>query len=198
MLCVVLAAILAAPGATAQPAASPAKVSRAAAESLLRKIDTMVAATARRPKTPAPVPVTEDELNSYLNLMLLPTLPTTVRDVAVELETGRLEATGVVDIDEVKEELKLSPWNPLSLLSGEVAVRVAGRYLAPKDGFGRVEIDEVRAGRIPIPVSVIEQLVARSTRSEEHPEGVDIRAPFRLPHPVRRLRLEPGRALLDL
>ncbi len=196
MLFAVLVAILAGPSATSTPEIRPA-FSMAEAESLLRKFDALVATTVRRPKART-VPVTESELNSYVNLMLLPMLTTaTVRDVEVQLETGRVQAKGLVDIDEVKQHLELSPWNPISFLTGQVAVRVAGRYMGPKDGFGRVEIDEVRAGRVPVPVSVIEQIVARSTRSSKHPEGVDIRAPFRLPYPLRRVRLEPGRALLE-
>ena len=48
-----------------------------------------------------------------------------------------------------------------------------------------------------VPTSVLGQLVLSATKSEANPEGVDITAPFRLPYSVNRLRLQPGRALLD-
>jgi hypothetical protein len=118
--------------------------------------------------------------------------------VEMKLDAGRVSISGLVDIDQVKEHLTLSPWNPLSFLSGLLPVTVAGRYEQAGDSLGRVQIDEVRAGRVPIPVSVIEQIVASSTRTSQNPEGVDIRAPFRLPPPVKRLRITPGRAFLEL
>ena len=48
-----------------------------------------------------------------------------------------------------------------------------------------------------VPISVLEQLVLSATKNDANPEGFDIHAPFRLPYSVNRLRLEPGRALLD-
>jgi hypothetical protein len=186
-------------GQTAADVTAPRPVtSKAEAASFATKLGGL-AAQARAPKKGAPpVQVTQGEITSYLNLEILPALPGTVTDVDVKLETGRLLATGVVDIDQVKAKLTLSPWNPLSFLSGRMPVNVTGRYAGPKDGYGQVTVEEVRAGRVPIPVSLIEQVVARSTRSAAHPEGIDIRAPFALPKPVKRLRLAPGLAFLDL
>jgi hypothetical protein len=40
--------------------------------------------------------------------------------------------------------------------------------------------------------------VAAFTRTPERPEGLDIKEPFPLPPPVKRFRLLPGRAVLDL
>jgi hypothetical protein len=40
-------------------------------------------------------------------------------------------------------------------------------------------------------------MVAAATRSARYPNGVDIQAPFRLPYAARRVRLEPGRAILE-
>ena len=41
------------------------------------------------------------------------------------------------------------------------------------------------------------QMVATATRSPRYPNGWDIHAPFRLPYAARRVRLEPGRAVLE-
>jgi hypothetical protein len=40
-------------------------------------------------------------------------------------------------------------------------------------------------------------MVATATRSPRYPSGWDIHAPFRLPYSARRVRLEPGRAVLE-
>ena len=50
---------------------------------------------------------------------------------------------------------------------------------------------------IRVPVSVVEQMIASSTKSEKHPDGYDIHAPFRLPYSVNRVRIEPGKATLE-
>ena len=69
--------------------------------------------------------------------------------------------------------------------------------LRNQGGFGTVEWEDVRVSSWSLPVTLVSQVVASSTRSASTPEGVDIRAPFRLPYDARRVRLEPGRALLD-
>jgi hypothetical protein len=189
-----IAALLAAQVASVTQAPRPT-VSEAEAASLARKLETL--GSPRTAKDDS-VLVTESELNSYVNLQVLPTLDATVRDVEVKLEPGRVRASGFVDIDDIKERLSLSPWNPVSFLSGQMPVTISGRYAEPRAGYGQVAIEEVRAGRVPIPVSILEQLIASSTRTKAEPDGFDLQAPFRLPAPVRRVRLMLGRAFLDL
>ena len=75
-------------------------------------------------------------------------------------------------------------------------VELAGK-LVNQDGFGTVELDSAYVASIRVPVSVVEQMIASSTKSEKHPEGFDIHAPFRLPYSVSRVRLEPGKAVLE-
>ena len=36
---------------------------------------------------------------------------------------------------------------------------LSGRYVTAEDGFGRVEIEEARAAGIPIPITLLEQIV---------------------------------------
>jgi hypothetical protein len=190
-----LALLLTAPAASV--AAPRAPVSREQANSLAQKIESLAAPAAKK-AAPRVVLFTEGEINSYLNLVLLPAV-SAVRNVDVRIENGQLTATGLVDIDQVKRQLTLSPWNPVSFLKGRLEVNVSGRYTnVGREGLGRVTIDEVRAGSVPIPISVVEQIVARSTRCTALPDGIDIQEPFRLPPPVRGLSLQPGKAILEL
>lgn len=193
----VLIAPVASAGETPRPVPRPG-LSWAEAEALDRKlveIEQRQAARARKGKTDT-VTVTESELNSYLNLTLGAKIPKEVKDLQVKLEHERLQATGMVDLDQVKAKMAVSSWNPLLLMSGFVPVLLRGR-LVNSDGFGSIIWEDVRVNAWSVPIGLLEEMVARSTRKPDNPEGVDISAPFRLPYSVRRVRLEPGRALLD-
>jgi hypothetical protein len=48
-----------------------------------------------------------------------------------------------------------------------------------------------------VPISLLHQIVSSTTKTEDLPDGFDIRAPFRLPYSLRQVRIEPGRAYLD-
>jgi hypothetical protein len=172
-------------------------VSREQASAFAKKLDDLQR-LARGRSAVRSVQVTEGEVNSFLNLVLLPTLPGTVRDVEIQVDKGRLAASGIVDIDQVKKLLSLSPWNPVSLLRGRIPVNLSARYEDAREGYGRLTVEDVDADGVSIPVSLLAQLVASSTRSPEYPDGVDIRRAIKLPPPLRGLRLLSGRAFLDL
>ncbi len=147
-------------------------------------------------KSPA-VQVTQGELNSYLNLSYASELPKGVSDIEVRFGQGRIEAKGYVDMEQVKGKVpSTSTWSPLSFLSGLVPVEIAGK-LVNQDGFGTVELDSAYVASIRVPVTVVEQMIASSTKSDKHPEGYDLRTPFRLPYSVSRVRVEPGKAVLE-
>ena len=82
-------------------------------------------------------------------------------------------------------------------LSNVTSRGVVTKLTTPEVGFGSFEAEEVLLATFRIPPSVVAQAVARSTRSAEHPEGFDILAPFRLPYAAKRVRLQPGKALLE-
>lgn len=147
----------------------------------------------------ATVTITESELNSYLNLTLGEKLPKELSNLEVHLlEHERLQATGLVDLDKVKEKVarSASPWNPLMLMGGLVPVQLQGR-LVNRDGFGSIVWEDVRVNAWSLPISLLEQMVAGATKKPDNPDGFDISAPFRLPYSVRRVRLETGRAFLE-
>jgi hypothetical protein len=85
----------------------------------------------------------------------------------------------------------------LAFLSGKVPLEAKGRVEPTESGFGAVSIEEVQLSTISIPVSVVEQLIGSATKSTESPQGFDIHSPFRLPYDLKRIRLQPGRALLE-
>jgi hypothetical protein len=145
----------------------------------------------------APVRVTEGEINSYLRITKRTKLPAGLTDPEVRFDREQIEVRGFVDLEQVKGKVQLpSALSPLGLLSGRVPFELRGHFTS-KGGFGTVEIQEIRVASWPLPLSVVEQMVATATRNEQHPDGVDLHAPFRLPYSVSRIRLEPGRAWLE-
>lgn len=187
-----------APALAAPAVVSAAGLSLEQADALERKLTAVVnGAGPTRRKAPPALTVSEDELNSYVAYKLRSKLPPEVSDLRLQFERDRLTATGLVDFDRLKDKLPpMGPFNPLSLLSGRVPAELRGR-LPNDDGFGTIELEDARLGSLPIPVTLIEQAVARSTRSAERPQGVDVHAPFRLPYGIRRVRFQPGRAVVE-
>lgn len=175
--------------------AQPAAAHDPAAE-LARKIEQIRKPAPGKPGAPRSLELNEGELGAYLNGSLRGQVKE-VQDVSVRLERDRLAASGLVDFDQIRGKLPpLGPFNPLTLLTGRVPAEVVGRLLSA-DGFATFELESVQVGPISVPLTLVEQAVAASTKSADRPEGVDIHAPFRLPYQVRRIRLLPGRAVVE-
>ncbi len=177
-------------------------LSWAEADSLSRKLavieerhkqDKQGAAKGRRAQT---VQVTQGELNSYLNLSYASELPRGLSAVEIRFGHERIEAKGYVDIEQMKDKVAPPSWAPIALLGGTVPIELSGK-LVNQDGFGTIELESAYVASIRVPVSVVEQMVVSSTRSEKYPDGFDIHAPFRLPYSVNRVRIEPGKATLE-
>jgi hypothetical protein len=143
--------------------------------------------------------VSERELNAYVNVTLGPRLPRGLSDLLVRLEPETVTATALVDLQQIQAQVPqaASLGGLLSFFSGRVPLLARGRVRTAEDGFGTIEIQQVTLSSMPVPVSVVGQLVASSTRTAENPQGFDVQSPFRLPYELRRIRLEPGRAVLE-
>jgi hypothetical protein len=194
-----LVAVFSATVASAQAPPAPPPLSQSAAVTLAKKLASIEKRGRSRPKGSGKaetVVVTEHELNSYLNLTLAQDLPKGVSDVHFAIQRERLEATGQLDLDSLDLKRGGSPFSPLALLSGKVPVLLRGR-LQSLDGFGTLMIEEAQLATIPVPLPFLERIVTSSTRNAQNPQGFDINAPFRFPYTLRRVRLEPGRALLE-
>jgi hypothetical protein len=191
-------ALLAAP--TQDPEAMRAARTPAMSEALERKLqDFEVRQKSHRVKNET-IAVSEGELNSYLNLSPNLKLPEGLTEVEFRFEREQIDARAQLDLDLVRGKAKLgsgSPLDPLTLLSGNIPIEVRGRLRSEDEGFGAFEIQDVRLGPVPLPVSVLAQIVASATRTQADPQGFDIRSPFRLPYALKRVRVQPGRALLD-
>jgi len=148
---------------------------------------------AGKPASRQPIVVTERQLNSYVRLAAK--LPPALTNVELGLQKDRLLARGTLDLDQVKSKMPQGA-GLLGFLSGTVPVELRGR-LWSAEGSGRVEVEEATVAGISLPPSLLAQIVSQSTKNAQRPQGFDILAPFPLPYTARRVRLEPGRALVE-
>jgi hypothetical protein len=150
---------------------------------------------AGKPASRQTIVVTERQLNSYVSLSLAAKVPPGLSGLEVGLQKDRLLARGVLDLDTVKSRIPQGA-GLLSFLSGSVPVELRGRF-SSAEGSGRVEVEDALVAGISLPPALLAQIVSQSTRSAKRPQGFDILAPFPLPFSARRVRLEPGRLLVD-
>ena len=124
--------------------------------------------------------VTQGELNSYLNLSYADELPKGVTSVEVRFGSGRIDAKGYVDVDQVKASVpSSSSWGALSFLTGQVPIELSGK-LVNQDGFGTVELDSPTCLH-PRARQHVEQMIACPRRARSIPRATTS-TPFRLPY----------------
>ena len=177
---------------------APAGLSWDEAESLARKVVAFEQRLRVRSTKRETITVTQGELNSFLNLTYAPKMPKGVTGVSIRFDNERIEAQGTVDLEQVgaSPQQDRSRYSLMSLLSPAVPVLLRGR-LVNQDGFGTLQWEEIRLSSLPLPLGALSSRVAAATKSARYPNGVDIQAPFRLPYSARKVRLEPGRAVLE-
>ncbi len=152
---------------------------------------------AGKPASRETIVVTERQLNSWVNLSLAEKMPEGLSGFELGLLKDRLLARGTLDLDRLKSKIPQGVGTGLlAFLSGSVPVELRGRF-SSADGTGKIELEEVLVAGISLPPAVVGQIVSQSTRSAKRPQGFDILSPFPLPFTARRVRLEPGRALVD-
>lgn len=142
------------------------------------------------------VTVLEREVNAYLSVHAKQDLPAGVVDPVIGiLPDGRLTGRATVDLDAVraqKDRGMLSPW---TLLRGRVPVEAVGTLRTSK-GVGAFTLESATVGGLPVPKTILQELVSYYSRSESQPAGVDIEAPFRLPARIREIQTRQGQALV--
>lgn len=151
---------------------------------------------AGKPPRREPLVVTEVQLNSYLNLTLGPKLPPGISELEVQMTGGGLLVQGKVDLDRVPLKRPTDGFSLLRFVSGVVPVVLSGG-LRGQDGQGSIDLREAHLSGISLPIALVAQLVSTASRSAELPQGFDIYAPFPLPYAMRRVRFEPGRAVVE-
>ena len=174
-----------------------ATVSRQQAETFARKVAVIRehgSTTDRR--APRRTPVTQDELNSWFAYTAQPLLPNGVTQPQVTIAEGKLVGQAVVDLDAVSKRRAsgglLDPW---SLLGGRLPVTVTGT-LRTQNGVGQFDIETAAISGVPVPTTLLQEVLGYYSRTPEKPQGVRLDAPFSLPARIQRIEVGQGQAVV--
>lgn len=164
------------------------------ADSFEKKIVAVQANAETTSKTPRPTPFSEDETNSYLKFKSGPLLPTGLTEPVITLHgEGRVTGRAVVDLDVVRQKQSSGGWfDPTSYLTGKLPVSAVGKIVTA-DGKGRFELERADVSGIPVPKSLLAQMVNYFTRTAANPGGATIDDTFELPAEIRRIDIATGR-----
>jgi hypothetical protein len=179
-----------------------ATVSRQSAEEFSQKL-----ALIQRQGVEAPAPqrvgarrtrLTEDELNSWFLYRAQPVLPTGVSEPQITIVgEGQLAGQATIDLDAVSKRRSAGggAFDPLSLIGGKVPVSVSG-ILHTRDGKARFEVQRAEMSGIPVPVTVLQEVLTYYSRSDERPQGVRLDDIFTLPANIRQIEVGQGQAVV--
>jgi hypothetical protein len=190
-----VAAALAVTGAIAAGQGLP----RADADALARKLDAVVARGAVTPPNaarPLRTAISEREVNAYFLHRGPDFLPAGVVNPRLTLaDNSRVEARAIVDFDAIRKSKERGWTDPLAWVTGSVEVLAIGRIRAA-NGQGVLDIESAKIGAVPIPKTLLQELVSHYSKSADNPNGFSLDQPFALPHQIRQVDLQRGAAVI--
>jgi hypothetical protein len=141
--------------------------------------------------------VTEREVNAYLAFEAAPTLPQGVVDPSISILGGnRVTGRAVVDLDRVRQERNpVSLLDPVRYLRGRLMVKATGLVRA-SNGLARFELESADVAGVPIPKSLLQQIIGYYSRSQDRPSGIRLDDPLTLPAGIKTLEIDTGRAVV--
>jgi hypothetical protein len=144
-------------------------------------------------------PLTQEELNSWFAYTAQPLLPTGVMQPQVTIVgDGKVTGQAVVDLDAVakkRSSASTGRLDPLSFIGGRVPVMVTG-VLHTREGVGRFEVQTAAISGVPVPTTLLQELLSYYSRSPERPQGLRLDDPFELPANIRQIEVGQGQAVV--
>ena len=141
--------------------------------------------------------VSESEVNSWFVYRAQPLLPVGMTEPQITiLGDGKVSGAATLDLEAVGRTKRtgslIDPW---TLLGGRLPVTVTG-VLRTQNGQGQFELQQAAVSGVPIPKSVLQELVSYYSRTDDHPRGVDLDEPFTLPAGIRQIEVGQGQAVV--
>jgi hypothetical protein len=168
-------------------------LTRADGDRMAQKLAAIEAVGAATRATGRRTSFTDREVNAYFRYNAKDQLPPGVLDPQVTIQSeSRVDARAVVDLDSVRKSQQ--GWMA-GLLHGSVEVRVSGS-LAVANGKGTLQILSATFGGIPIPASLLQDVISEYSKTPANPNGFQLDRPFDLPDNIREVRLQPGAATI--
>jgi hypothetical protein len=161
------------------------------------KLGGVIANGAQSPVPGKTTTFSESELNTALRVNLKEKLPKGIGEPQVRLlGDSRIAARAIVDIDEFKRKRsKPSGGGPLNFFGGKIPILLRGELIA-RDGQGVFKLESAEANGIPLPRSVVLDLLATYTRSRNNPAGFNLEKPFDLPASIRAVTVNAGEVIV--
>lgn len=140
-----------------------------------------------------PTTFTQAETNSYLKFKAGDLLPTGLTQPELTMiGGGKVSGKAIVDLDVVREKQGSGSWfDPTSYLTGKLPVTAAGRIVT-WDGKGKFELETATINGIPLPKSLLAQMVNFFTRTADNPRGSSIDDTFELPAKIKTIDVNAG------
>jgi hypothetical protein len=141
--------------------------------------------------------VTESELNSWFTYNAQALLPDGLtKPTLTIIGNGRVAGEATVDLDAISKRRQsggtFDPWN---LVGGQLPVTVTG-ILHTRDGRGRFELQSAELSGIPVPKTLLQELVSHYSKSADKPNGVRLDDAFELPANIRQIEVGAGQAVV--
>ena len=184
-------------GTAAVAVAAAPPVTKGDADRFQRKLFSIY----RNSRTPEPAPqrtpISENEVNAYFRFYAADQLPPGVVDPEVSIHgLGRLSGRATINLDAIKETYPDSWAGALTFLTGDRLPVVATGTLHTEEGIGRFEVESVAVSGLAVPKAILQQLVTLYSRTPDHPEGIRLDDPFKLPARIREIEVEEGRIVI--
>jgi hypothetical protein len=157
---------------------------------------TLTTATGRT-AVPRRTSLSEAELNSWFQYRATPLLPVGMTEPQITIiGGGKVSGAATVDLDAVAKTKRsgslIDPWN---LLGGRLPVTVTG-VLRTQNGQGQFELQQAAISGVPVPKSLLQELVSYYSKTANDPGGVNIDEPFALPAGIRQIEVGQGQAVV--
>ena len=174
-----------------------ADTSRPMADSFAKKVALINQHAERSPSSARRTTLSESELNSWFAFRAQPLLPTGLTQPKVTIVgNGKLMGSATVDLEAIARERgkggSLDVW---SYLGGRLPLNVTG-VLHTKDGQGRFELQAADISGVPVPKTLLQELLSFYTRSAEKPQGVRLDDPFALPAGIKQIEVGQAQAVV--
>lgn len=172
-------------------------VSRQHADAFAKKLAVITQTAQAEKPVSRKTPVSEDEVNSWFTYRAQPLLPEGVSKPTLRaIGNGKLMGDITVDLEAVGRKRgsggTLDVW---SYLGGKVPLTVTG-ILHTKEGRGRFELQSASVSGVPLPKTLLQELLSYYSRSENHPQGFKLEDPFELPAKIREIQIGQGQAVV--
>lgn len=178
-----------------------AGVSQQQADAFSQKMATVkqqgISGVRAQSNAPRRTPFTESELNSWFAYRSAEVMPAGVTEPRVTLiGNGKVKAAATVDLEKIAKQRSsgrtLDPW---SYLGGRLPVTLSG-VLRTENGMGRFDLEEAAVSGVPVPASVLADIVSYYSKTESDPEGVRLNDNFRLPSQIKQIEMGVGQAVI--